>query len=68
MFFNLILSHFYKIDSSSTEHDVDLKNDKLKMISTCLNLSPCSELVDYTRSYLKNDKFGLHFGLDCNLW
>ena len=42
MFFNLIISHFYKIDSSSTEHDVDLKNDKLKMISTCLNLSPHS--------------------------
>ena len=28
----------------------------------------CSELVDYTRSYLQTDKFGLHFGLDYNLW
>ena len=28
----------------------------------------CSELVDYTRSYLQTDKFGLHFGLDYDLW
>ena len=28
----------------------------------------CSELVDYTRSYLQTDRFGLHFRLDYNLW
>ena len=28
----------------------------------------CSELVDYTRSYLQTDKFGLHFGLDRDLY
>ena len=28
----------------------------------------CSELVDYTRSYLQTDKFELHCGLDYNLW
>ena len=33
-----------------------------------LNENICSELVDYTRSYLQTDKFGLHFGLDCGLW
>ena len=27
----------------------------------------CSELVDYTRSYLQTDKFGLHFGLDYDM-
>ena len=27
----------------------------------------CSELVDYTRSYLQTVKFGLHFGLDYGL-
>ena len=29
---------------------------------------PCSELVGYTQSYLQTDKFGLHFGLDYDLW
>ena len=28
----------------------------------------CSELVDYTPSYLQTDKFGLHFGLGYDLW
>ena len=27
----------------------------------------CSELVEYTRSNLQTDKFGLHFGLDYDL-
>ena len=37
-------------------------------ISTISLKDKCSELVDYTRSYLQTDKFGLHFGLDYNLW
>ena len=31
-------------------------------------LGRCSELVDYTRSQVQTDKFGLHFGLDYHLW
>ena len=55
---------------------VGVKSEEIEILVNHLKklLHFCSELVDYTQSYLQTDKFGLHFGLeynfqlDYNLW
>ena len=59
-----------KVKVNANQNQVDWLEFWLEFpgFSTFWTFGPCSELVDYTRSYLQTGKFGLHFGLDYDLW